>query len=438
MRIPALCALLALTSPMLRPQDSSDAAWQLTLRLSQVKRNIRKAMDSLPDYTCLVTIDRFRWSVNEASERKFDTVRVEVAYVGRKELYSWPGQGKFSDTPLSLMVGIGMMGDGDFATHAHNIFVNDNAVEKYGGEEQNTGRFGPTPRKLYRWNFSMSPYRSGWSVQQSDARQTVGSAGSFWVDAETLDLLGLDYHATDFLEGFPLKGVESSVNYGRVHIGDQDVLLPLRSDMKTTEQNGNESRNVTEFSNCRQYTGQSTITFGALPEPPPDAPPPAKPHLEEKRLSSGLSLQLRLSKDLILSKATVGDTVEATLTAPLREGQREIAPKGATVRGHVRLLTRDSTAGTLPGLAQSFVEMGLDFDELEFQGNLLHFAAALRSFDSPLPNVRTTMLSSRTNTDAYQIRTEMRATPLEGASVFFIDAKSLGLPKGALMTWKTE
>lgn len=421
MRMRVLAGLLAVALSGLHAQDPADTAWQLTLRLSQVKRQIRNALQNQPDYTCLATFNRYRWMVNEAAERKIDTVRVEVAYVGGRELYSWPGEDRFSDAPLSRMVGVGMMGDGDFAVHAHNVFIADNGIDTYVGEEQESGR------KLWRWGYKISPYQSGWNVRYADAGQEVGSEGSFWVDAQTMDLVRMDTHATDFLAGFPLKAVDSTMEYGRVRIGEQDVLLPLHGELKTTTREGNESRNLTEYSNCRQYAGQSTITFGALAEPAAPGPPQAK--MEETRLRAGLFLQIRLSKDLNVENTTVGDLIEGVLVAALRDGNREIAPKGATVRGRVRLLTKDSA---------EFRELGLVFDELEFKGHLEHFTATLKSFDTAVPGVRMNMISDGAYKDNVETRTLIAPTKLPGASVFFIDAKCSGLPKGTLMTWTTE
>jgi len=434
-------ALLAVAWPALRAQDPADAAWQLTLRISQVRRHIVQALANQPDFTCLATFNRYRWMVNEPAERKMDTVRVEVAYVGGHELYSWPGEGKFSDVPITSMVGVGMMGDGDFAVHAHTVFVSNNGVEKYAGEELQNGR------KLWRWDYTISPYQSGWHVQYAGAGQIVGSQGSFWVDAETMDLVKMDSHATDFVSGFPLKAVVSTVEYGQVHIGGQDVLLPLRAELKTTTQEGNENRNLTEYGNCRQYAGQSTITFGAIPDDAmPPAPEPPKAKAVEGTLPAGLSLKIRLSKDLNLAQATVGDPIEGTLEAGLRDGSKEIAPKGATVRGRIRLLTKDSTAGKLAGSPVQFTELGLAFDELEFKGHLDRFSASLKSFDSILPGVRTNLIaespSAPTTHGSYTVTTLTREalapTKLPGASVFFIDVRRSGLPKGTLMTWRTE
>ena len=420
---------IVVAAPLLVAQDEAGSAWQLTLRLSQVRRQTAKALQDQPDYTCLATFDRYRWLVNEPAERKLDTVRVEVAYVGGRELYSWPGAGKFSDAPLSSMVGVGLMGDGDFAVHAHNIFVSGIGAVTWAGEEQGLGS-----RKLWRWNYRISPYQSRWSVQSGGSSQTVGSEGSFWVDPQTLDLVRMETHATDFFSAFPLKAVLSTVDYGRVHIGEQDVLLPLHAELKTTTSDGSESRNQTDYSGCRQYAGQSTISFGAPPEPAAAPPAPAPMGTVEAQLPAGLAIHIRLSDGFPLSRAAVGSAVEGTLAAPLLDAGKELAPKGAAVRGRVRLLTQDSTAGTLPGMPEKFTELGLVFDELEFPGHLYRFAAMLKSFDTVVPGVRMDIIQERGGV----AREALSPTKFPGVSVFFLDSRSSGLPKGTLMTWTTK
>ena len=421
---------------VLDAQDNADAAWQLTLRLSQVRRQAAKALQEQPDFTCLATFDRFHWPVNRREEQRVDTVRVEVAYVGKRELYSWPGEDKFSDVPLSRMVGAGLMGDGDFAVHAHNVFVANAGTEKWVGEEQENGRWGTTDRTLWHWSYRISPYQSGWIIGTADAEQNVGSEGSFWVDARTLDLVRIETHATDFFAAFPLKAVESAVDYGRVRIGEADVLLPVRAELKTTSQDGSESRNLITYSNCRQYAGRSTISFGA---PPEETTPSAAPEARvESRLAPGLVLKMRLTTDLEAGSASVGDALEATLTEPLRDGKTAIAPKGAQVHGRIRYLRRDTTAGKMPGQPESFTELGVVFDELEFSGRLFHFSGVLKSFDNQVPGVRTRLTFERGYDGTTMTRLQIDPVQIPGASMFFLDSRSNGLPSGTLMTWVTQ
>jgi len=402
MRAVVLLAFLAVQNPV-------DVAWENTVRLAHVKNKVAVALASQPDYVCLASFDRF-YTPAGGVERRMDTIRVEVAYVGGKELHSWPGENNFSETPLTRMIGVGMVGDGDFAVHAHNVFVAGGGVVRYAGEEG----------KLLRWNYTISAFQSGWTISRGTARQTVGSAGSFWVDATTLALVRMDNRATDFFSSFPLQAADSRVDYGTVHIGEQDVLMPVRGEMKTVALDGTENRNVTEYSSCRQYVGKSTISFGELPATVPAAPPVTT---ERITVPPGLSLKIRLERAVELATSKVGDAVEGSLIAPLRDGSREIAPKGAIVRGRVRLVNHDPA------------EIGLLFDELEFPGHAAHFAARLQRFDSDVPGVQMTMISSRKYEGQVMTGTQIMPSKMPGVSVFFVKS---GVPKGALMTWVTE
>jgi hypothetical protein len=402
MRAVLLLALLA-------TQDPTDVAWENTVRLAHVKHKVQVALASQPDYVCLATFDRFITPA-KGVEHRMDTVRVEVAYVGGKELYSWPGENNFSEKPLSRMIGVGMVGDGDFAVHAHNVFVAGAGIVRYGGAEG----------KLLRWDYKISRFQSGWTISRADAQQTVGSAGSFWVDAGTLDLVRMEIRATDFLSSFPLQAAESRVDYGNVHIGEQDVLMPVRGEMKTVALDSSQNRNVTEYSSCRQYVGKSTISFGELPATVPAAPPVA---IERIAVPAGLTLKIRLEGAVVLAKAEVGDVVEASLAAPLRDRFREIAPKGATVRGRVRLINHDPA------------EVGLSFDELDFAGHIAHFNARLQGFDSDVPGVQMNMISGRRYEGQVMTGTQITPSKMAGASVFFVKT---GVPNGTVMTWVTE
>jgi len=67
-----------------------------------------------------------------------DRVRINVAIVGGKELYAWPGARGFDDRSLADMIGNGFISDGDFASMPSNVFVHHNAAIKFAGG--NSGR----------------------------------------------------------------------------------------------------------------------------------------------------------------------------------------------------------------------------------------------------------------------------------------------------------
>ena len=90
-----------------------------TLLLSRIKYHNLLTLARLPNYTCRETIER---SYRTPPDRKFhilDLVRLEVAYVGNRELYGWPGAQKFEEkdiTETANSLGIGPMGFGGKTT----------------------------------------------------------------------------------------------------------------------------------------------------------------------------------------------------------------------------------------------------------------------------------------------------------------------------------
>src|SRR5579863_5982640 len=95
------------------------------LLLSRIKRHVAHELEHLPEYTCLETVDR---SLSRGDSKgkpgklqPLDTLRLEILYSGRKELYASPGAHVFRDESPAGFVAGGMIGDGVFATQLQSI-----------------------------------------------------------------------------------------------------------------------------------------------------------------------------------------------------------------------------------------------------------------------------------------------------------------------------
>jgi hypothetical protein len=88
---------------------------------------------------------------------------------------------------------------------------------------------------------------------------------------------------------------------------------------------GSESRNRTQFTSCRQYSGESQLRFD---DPPPvesvPIPPSVVPQVD---LKPGERLDLRLESTIRFETAAVGDEVLARLTRDVKNNGRVLAPK---------------------------------------------------------------------------------------------------------------
>jgi hypothetical protein len=237
------------------------------LLLARVKQHGRATFEHIPDYTCLETVDRFEKPRNGASFRPIDTLLLEVASVGGKELFSRKGEARFHDGEVTDFAGEGLIGSGAFSTAPLNLFVRDVA------------RITPLPqegivtRTTFGFHFEESAMTAGFTVQSGRSKGPAGLRGTFWVDPQTLDLVRIEEQAVDLPPMLFMRDLTTSIDYARTHIGSSDPLLPQSAETVVTDFYGVERKNTIEFTGCREYRSESSIHFGVpVPEPPPPAP----------------------------------------------------------------------------------------------------------------------------------------------------------------------
>src|SRR4051812_23135732 len=90
--------------------------------VNRARYHMSQMLTNLPNYTCLQTIERTQRMAPRKKPSLLDVVRIEVALVDGKELFSWPGSGKFVDTEIGEMVRGGAIGTGSFGLHAKSVF----------------------------------------------------------------------------------------------------------------------------------------------------------------------------------------------------------------------------------------------------------------------------------------------------------------------------
>jgi len=390
-----------------------------TLLLARIKTKTGENLRRLPNYTCLQTVER---SLRRVPSRKFellDMLRLEVALVGGKELYSWPGAGRFEDRKLSDLVQSGATGEGAFALHARSVFLSNGPTFTYAGPRERDGR------KTERYDYRVPQMLSGFTLRVAGRQAIVGYHGSFWADAATLDLLRLEVIADDIPPHLQLASASNFMEYGRMRIGEADFLLPVSSELTMTDLTGNESRNLTRFDSCRQYAGESFLSFA---EPPPvesAAPPPVV--LAPIQLPAGLLLEVKLESAIDLRKAAIGDPVVATVNRDVKRNKETLVPKGAQVTGRIERMEKWRTGGR-------FWLVALRFSAIEFDRRQGDFHATL---DSAGPMYTS---GPRLSRDLYLAleRSEPSLKSETSPSGFYLPASQPMLPKGFRTTWKTE
>lgn len=377
-------------------------------------------LSRLPNYTCLQTIERMRRRAPARKLELVDMVRLEVALVDGNELFSWPGAGRFEDTEISDMVHGGAIGNGNFALHARGVFMSRAPSFTYIGEQEWNGR------EALRWDYRVPLNLSGYTLKMGPVEARTAYRGSFWVDADSLDLMRLEVHAVDIPAQLLLKSAQDAVEYARMNIGGRSFLLPKMSQMTLVDVDGSESRNRTEFSSCRQYTGESVLSFD-------DPAETAAVSQEEKwiELPPKLGLDMALETPIRDGESAVGDPVTAVLIKSLKKGKTVLAPKGSLVHGRITLLRRqDVHSGTHV--------VGLKFFELEFPGTRAKLNATLNYMAAVGVNVPGSAgAASARQRPAWRLKPEQIAAELAvGGSVFFVKG-GLKLERGLRMNWRT-
>src|SRR5689334_10668742 len=361
--------------------------------LPRIREKMAAVLQRQPNYTCTETVERSRQAAGSRA-RIEDTLRLEVALVDGKELFAWPGSKEFEDRELGDMVATGMFGNGNFAIYERILFLANAAVFEDRGQTQLTGHLAR------RYDFRVSRSTSGHHLRVNNREAIVGFHGSFYADPVTFDVLRMEVFAEDIPAELGVSAAETTVNYSRLRIGDDEFLLPVDSQLMMAMPEA-VSRNWVRFSSCRKFTGESTLSFNdpVLTE----ASAPAAP--TETEIPAGLTLQLDMP-DLDLMQAAVGDPVRAVMLADLKNRRQLLAPKGSVARGRIVRLDR----------YPSYFLLQIEFQDLDWPGG---HARLKLSFDQT----------------AFVSRSISRAQP--GGEILITRQAGPRL-SGILMFWRTE
>jgi hypothetical protein len=400
------------------------------LLLSRIKRHVRESLSRLPNYTCLETTDRSIREIQSLVFRPLDSVRLDVSVIQGKEFHAPPGGGRVQEGHISDYVTAGAIGDGAFSTHARSIFINDLATFQYAGEEDLAGR------RTVRYNYRISAFRSGYIVSTNGHQAVVACRGSFWVDRNSLDLLRLEVDGDEIPPELETTDLLNRIDYARVRIGAADVMLPQSAEMTIVHTNGSASRNLLSYTHCREYSSESSISFGA--PPPETAEHAAAAPRQTVDLPPGLAVPLTLDTPIDSARSAVGDLLHATSTADAKIKNKVIVPAGARLTGRIRGLDRYTDP-------ESFFEVGLEFTQIEFGNSRADFYADLQSI-APVPGLE--WLISRSHSEAHELpgmgrlhigaTDQVRARSLPGVGNFLMRGAHFQLPSGLRMVWKTR
>jgi hypothetical protein len=256
------------------------------------------------------------------------------------------------------------------------------------------------------------------------------------MDAQSGELLRLEANAEEIPPDLPLVAVKDTLDYARVRFGSQDLLLPQSAELIVTGVDGHQRRNLSEFSHCREFRAQTSVSFDA---PATIADQPTTP-VTEVFLPAGLRLSVRLAHTVDSEAAAVGDAISATVASDVKQKSKLLIPQGAILRGRIRELD----SHTIP---HEHYVVGLEFTELEFPGHHARFFGEMEDIALPAALTDGGMTSSQTAVyesgpgQLYEVKRVERETnwsrKIPGVSTFSINRSRVLLPEGLHMVWRT-
>ncbi|MBI1791662.1 MAG: hypothetical protein HYR60_29380 [Acidobacteria bacterium] len=394
------------------------------LHLSRIKLTMAKEIGRTANYTCLQTIERSRAS-KAGKLRHFDTLRLEVAFVDGKELFSWPGANRFDDRKINEIVQAGTIASGMFLAFARTVFQNRWPTYRFLGEQEWEGR------RAIRFDYDVPLMGSGYHLSIDRREATVPFSGSFWADPVTHDVLRLLVRGVDLPPELGLADITQTIDYARVRIGESDLLLPNRAETYTEMLFGERTRNVTTFSGFREYRGESTLSF-EITETAPAAPAKV---IERLDLPPGLAVAVRLETAIDSRTAIVGDVLAGKVERAAKTGGQVVVPAGAVLSGRLRWLEK------LTGPVSMYL-VGIEFDQLQFGNKAGRFLADLEEIVDA--SGRTARYSPHSVTirreDRQERRTEtIRQLPdMPGVGWFTVRGDPIRVQPGLRIWWKTQ
>ena len=369
----ALCsiAVVSITAILHAQQQDPD------LLLQRVRDRLLADLENLVRHTCVQTITRtyrrssghtipmpcpevIRARASQAGElpvQWWDRWRLDVAIAGR-EIYSWAGAPQFGEGKITELMDYGPFTNGDFGPLIAGAIAGSGRTV-YKGERVIEGR------KLWEYTYDVPDFRSRYYFDTNSGPLAVAYDGTLLIDPNSSDLIRLTARTAVSSAGTASSSTcqtISSVDYERVRMAQQEVLIPRKTEVRMLDRSGGEASIVTSYADCRQYSGESVIRFDQSAEEPRKLD---ERRGETARLPDRLMFRCRILTPLD-NGAAAGNVVEASLLSPITAPDGIVlAPRGARIKG--RLTRMFQSLGVY--------EIRVHFESIEMNGRPIPFSA---------------------------------------------------------------
>jgi hypothetical protein len=318
--------------------------------LMRLRDRVLEQGQRIPNHTCVETVERLRYRrVAEQATHSCDTIlarrklanfsrflrldttdrlRLDVALSTEHELYSWAGAERFDAGVIDDLIPEGAMGTGAFATLLLAAFERQPPRFTFEGETY----LDVTP--AFEYSFHVGREDSHYTYRYNRNPATfVGHSGMLLVAPETSALIRFTIRTDELPPSTEACEVDTTLDYGNVHLGGADFLLPTATRQRFIGRDGTESENRYEFSSCRDFQAESKVRFGEKSAPSGTA---RRPGMRPSQWPNGLQVAIQLATDVDTYRAAAGDRIEGrlALTLPSPDGGPSF-PRGTVVAGRL-------------------------------------------------------------------------------------------------------
>ena len=328
---------------------ATGAEYDPVVMLRRATQKVLLSARSIPNYTCVETVSRDYFEPAAATlprecsvlleQRRHptldmvlrpystDRLRLDVTMATGGEIYSWSGANHFEDGGLDHVVRSGPITSGSFGGFLMAVFEADVKRFTFNGPKVIDNRI------LMEYSFHVAQSDSNYRVKLRNSWVKTSYRGTFQVDPQTADVVRMTIVTEDVPPATGLCQTTTAMDFAWIQLGEGQFLLPKRSSQRFVYPNVQETENTTVFSNCREFRGESIISFGDQPV----ADDVTKSHSAKAVfLPGGLALSFTLTTSIQTDTAAAGDSFSARLVDALRDEKGKVlAPKGTAVEGHV-------------------------------------------------------------------------------------------------------
>lgn len=380
----ASSALVLLAQPATNPEDL----------YQRVRRRVMNDITRLPNFTCVETIRRRVYGVASPKARPpncgeivrdykaekpgqplqlSDRLRVDVAIAGKHEVYSWVGAERFEEEDLHTLVGNGQTVMGDFGSHLLAVFAPHGAMQ-FIGERKVGGR------RLLEYSYQTPLNLSEYYLRVGGTAIKTAYEGSVLLDPATADVARVTARSAELPEETGYCQVTNDLDYARLRIDVRDMLIPSQATSWAVGRDGVDLENVSAYSNCREYLGESVLRFDDPEADSASVRGAATPGPNASQVNvlhgipAGLPFECRVVSTIDSDTAAAGDPVRAVLRSAIADANGNVlAPAGIELRGRLVAVVQHPATPK----ARAFLQIGIQLRFIELNGALVPFAATL-------------------------------------------------------------